>query len=118
MKNSVLLSLVPVLLASHVCAQNFERKPGDSLANEGAFKGQTHEFFDGGRSFFSISGTYTYTYPDGGVAYGSYTLPAPGLVCTAFRHGFERCDQYVTNEGRLILITQDGDRFPVRHVSP
>ena len=79
--------------------------------------GQTHEFFDGGRSFFSISGIYTYTYADGGVAYGTWEMPqdgSDGVVCTHFRHGFSRCDRYVQSNGRLLLITEDGERFPVR----
>ena len=78
--------------------------------------GQTHTFFDGGQSFFSVTDSYSYTYPDGGVAYGRYELRADGVVCTFFNHGFERCDTYVRNGDRLVLINEEGVRFPVKSV--
>lgn len=77
-------------------------------------RGATHEFFDGGKSFFSLTDAYSYTYPDGGIAYGRYEILEDGLVCTYFNHGFDRCDTYVMSNGRLVLITETGLRFPVR----
>ena len=79
--------------------------------------GATHEFFDGGKSFFSISGSYSYTYTSGQIAYGTWSYPAdgaPGVICTHFRIGFERCDMYVRSGERLVLLTHDGLRLPVR----
>jgi hypothetical protein len=35
-------------------------------------------------------------------------------VCIAYLNGFDRCDAYVENDGRLILVTRAGDRFPIR----
>ncbi|MBM7068641.1 hypothetical protein IU397_13705 [Actibacterium sp. 188UL27-1] len=105
-------------IAVPVIAQPFASRQGDEVLSEAAMTqqivGQTHTFFDGGQSFFSISGSYSYTYPDGGLAYGTYELRDGGIVCTSFRQGFERCDMYVRNANRLILITEAGDRFPVR----
>lgn len=102
-------------------AQDLSPRAGDVLLSAAQMSelviGQTHEFYDGGRSFFSISGTYTYTYVDGGTAYGEWDMPEAGqagVVCTYFRHGFSRCDRYVLSSGRLLLITEDGTRFPVR----
>ncbi|MEM8538010.1 MAG: hypothetical protein AAGF56_09130, partial [Pseudomonadota bacterium] len=75
---------------------------------------RSHEFFDGGVSFFSVTGSYSYTYPDGGIAYGNYALREGGVVCSTFNHGFSRCDMYVNDGTRLVLITEGGTRFPVR----
>ncbi len=110
-----------VMMASPAVAQEFVPREGDVVLDAAAMAadvvGARHEFYDGGVSFFSVSGTYTYTYADGGRAYGSYELRdggAGGVVCTSFAQGFSRCDMYVRNADRLVLITQDGDRFPVR----
>ena len=115
MRFTMTVCLLATLPAS---AQTFAPRPNDIALNDAAIArdvvGQTHTFFDGGRSFFSISGSYSYTYPDGGIAYGRYELRGGGIVCTFFRHGFERCDMYVRNANRLILINENGDRFPVR----
>ncbi len=108
-------------LASTAVADTFPVRPTDQVLDRAAMLdaviGETHEFFDGGRSFFSVSGSYSYTYADGGIAYGTWAMPADGrdgIICTTFRHGFSRCDRYVSNSDRLVLITESGDRFPVR----
>jgi len=102
-------------------AEDFAPREGEAVLSDVQMQsvvvGATHEFFDGGRSFFSISGSYSYTYPDGGVAYGSYELRDGGIVCTSFNHGFSRCDMYVLRGERLVLIDEDGTRFPVRQRS-
>lgn len=111
------------MLAGPAWAQDFAPRPSDQILDNVAMAarvvGRTHEFFDGGISFFSVSGTYTYTYSDGGRAYGRYELRdagAGGVVCSFFDNGFERCDMYVDDGDRLVLITEDGVRFPVREV--
>ncbi len=104
-------------------AQTFAPKTTDRVLDSAAMSrdvvGRTHQFFDGGISFYSVSGTYTYTYSDGGRAYGTYQLSedgADGVVCSAFANGFSRCDMYVHDGTRLVLITEQGDRFPVKAV--
>ena len=116
-------ALLLLILANAATAETFPVRTTDQVLDRAAMMaaviGATHEFFDGGRSFFSVSGSYSYTYPDGGIAYGTWTLPQDGqdgVICTAFRHGFSRCDRYVENKDRLVLITESGDRFPVRSV--
>ncbi|WP_147126348.1 hypothetical protein [Shimia ponticola] len=113
------LILVLAMLASAASAQGL--RDGETVLSAAdmvdTLKGHTHEFHDGGRSFFSITESYSYTYPDGGIAYGRYEIRDGGVVCTFFNHGFERCDTYVRNGNRLILINQDGLRFPVKSVS-
>ncbi len=109
------------LLAGPAAAQEFEPKASDQVLDAAAMAaqvvGRTHEFFDGGVSFFSVSGIYTYTYNDGARAYGEWQLRddgAGGVICTSFEAGFSRCDMYVHDGTRLVLITEDGTRFPVR----
>lgn len=110
-----------VLLSAGAAQAQDGLRAGDEILNDAQMaaevQGHTHTFFDGGRSFFSVTDSYSYTYPDGGVAYGRYELRADGVVCTFFSHGFERCDTYVRSGDRLVLITSDGVRFPVKESS-
>lgn len=110
--------------AGPLTAQEFVPRDGDRVLDGPAMQaevvGRTHAFFDGGVSFFSVSGSYSYTYSDGGRAYGDWELQdggAGGVICTRFAAGFSRCDMYVHDGTRLVLITQDGARFPVRETS-
>ncbi len=119
-----LLGVIAVLAAGTAQAQEFEPRSDDRVLDADAMAqevvGRTHEFFDGGVSFFSVSGTYSYTYSDGGRAYGTWELQdagAGGVICTSFAAGFSRCDMYVHDGTRLVLITEDGTRFPVRAAS-
>lgn len=115
------LVLILAALGQPVLADGFSVKNSDRVLDATAMSsdvvGRTHQFFDGGESFFSVSGTYTYTYSDGGRAYGTYTLQdagAGGVVCSEFDNGFSRCDMYVHDGERLVLLTEDGNRFPVK----
>ena len=37
-----------------------------------------------------------------------------GIICIVYRNGFDRCDMYVRSGGRLVVLTEDGERYPVR----
>ncbi len=113
------LALLPLLLAATpLSAEGFRHRPGDTVLDAAAMAalvvGQTHTFHDDGRSVFGPSGRYSYTYASGGTAYGRYELRDDGVVCTFFDHGFSRCDRYVTNGSRMLLLTEEGERFPLR----
>lgn len=114
-------AIICAFMAGAASAQEFTPRASDTVLSADAMAqdvvGRSHEFFDGGVSFFSISGSYSYTYPDGGTAFGTYTVEEGGVVCSAFNHGFSRCDMYVHDGTRLVLITADGARFPVRNSS-
>lgn len=106
---------------AHAQAQSPEWKlmPGDmplsplelgSLADGGALT-----FHDDGVSRFSPGGSYSYTYADnGGTAFGTFDVREDGRVCIDFRNGMGRCDLYVRNGLRLILLSENGNRFPVK----
>ena len=77
--------------------------------------GQTLTFYDNGQSKFSVGGAYSYTYAnDGGTAFGRFTVKPDGRVCIDFTNGRQRCDLYVKSGGLLMMITERGDRFPIR----
>ena len=111
---AVLAGAVPLAGA----AQDWALRSGDTVLSRAEMQAelvvQDIVFYDNGRSQFGAGGAYAYTYDQGGTAFGQYTLRDDGVICIAYRNGFGRCDKYVRNGGRLVVITEDGDRFPVR----
>ncbi|UWR22877.1 hypothetical protein [Sulfitobacter sp. S190] len=71
-------------------------------------------FFAGGVSRYSAGGAYSFTYDSGQSAFGTYDVGPDGVICIAYRNGRSRCDRFVRSHGRLVMLTQAGDRFPVR----
>jgi hypothetical protein len=92
------------------------RRPDRITDLDARLRGQELVFFDDGVSHFYNDGRYTYAYDmgAGGYAYGYFEVAEDSTVCIAFVNGFSRCDAFVENNGRLVLITGDGDRFPIR----
>ncbi|MFW8634975.1 hypothetical protein [Cribrihabitans pelagius] len=114
----LLLSLLLAPLPA--AAADWQFRPGDqplSAVELAALPGQSFRFYDGGESRYGAEGAYSYTYSaenGGGTAWGTYRLLPDGSVCVDFTNGFSRCDLYVRNGARMILITEEGERFPVR----
>ena len=113
------LALILCVMAAPVAAQDWFLRDDDTRigleALDERLRGQVLTFFDDGQSRFFEDDRYTYTYPNGGgVAYGYYAVNEDGTVCIEFINGFSRCDLFVENAGRLILVTEDGQRFPIR----
>lgn len=108
----MLMMTVPAL------AQDWATRDGDTLLSPSEMQaevvGRKLTFYDNGVSEYAADGAYSYTYDGGGTAHGTYTLGENGVVCTAFQNGFDRCDMIVRNGERLVVITEKGDRFPVR----
>jgi hypothetical protein len=113
------LSLL-LVSTSPLSAQDWVLRDGDqplSSAQMQDLLGRALTFYDDGVSKYSAGGAYSYTYGPqygGGTAFGTFEIGKDGSVCTAFRNGFSRCDLLVMNAGRMILITETGDRFPIR----
>lgn len=77
--------------------------------------GQVVTFYDDGQSEYYVDGRYTYTYGgEGGTAYGYWQVREDGAVCIEFVNGFGRCDLFVMDGARMVLLDERGDRFPVR----
>ena len=111
---ALLLTCMPVpLLAAEWALRDSDRVLSREEV-ETLTAGQTIVFYDDGRSAYSVGGSYSYTYASGEAAYGSYEIAKDGTVCISYRNGFSRCDRYVENGERIILLTEKGLRFPVR----
>ncbi|WP_291729434.1 hypothetical protein [Leisingera sp. F5] len=107
-------------LASSALAEGWPLRPGDTALAQNeleALPGRSFRFYDGGESLYGSDGAYAYTYSvenGGGTAWGTYRIAADGSICVEFTNGFGRCDLYVRNGSRVILITERGERFPIR----
>jgi hypothetical protein len=113
------LALCLVAVGTALCAQDWALRTGDRLLDAGQVRtlteGRTLEFHDRGRSKYSHGGAYSYTYASGLSAFGRYRVEADGTVCVTYRNGAGRCDRYVQNGGQIVLLTERGERFPVRN---
>lgn len=112
-------SLILLMLPSALFAADWATRAGDVALDRAAVlalvEGQTLVFYDDGQSKFSAGGAYSYTYANGGgTAFGRFEVGADGTVCILFRNGFDRCDRYVRSGGRVVMLTEKGERFPVR----
>lgn len=107
-----------IFFALPAMAQDWVLREGDFALTQEALTerlvGKQIQFFDDGISRFEADGRYSYTYDEGGTAYGQFEIAEDGLVCIDFVNGFSRCDRYVENGDRFILLTSDGLRFPIR----
>lgn len=112
----LLCALFPVALYAQNRAPRDSDVLFDQVGLESLLRGTTITFFDDGESKFFEDGRYTYTYANnGGTGYGYFTVMEDSTICIEFVTGFSRCDLYVTDtDGRLIIITANGDRFPTR----
>ena len=112
-----LVSLL-VFFPLSVFAQDWKLRDNDARLDRRqlaeALVDQKIVFFDNGESKFSADGAYSYTYDQGGTAFGRYTLSDDSTVCIDFDNGFSRCDMYVRSGEKLVLLTEDGLRFPIR----
>lgn len=88
----------------------------DDLADR--LRGQTLTYYDDATSRFGDDGRYAYTYGEGGTWLGDYEIRNDSTACVTFVTGTTRCDLYVINNDRLIVITDSGDRFPIRSITP
>ena len=117
----MLRTLLLLVLPAMAHAQEGLR-PTDTVLNRDEMSellsGQLVEFFDGSKSRYGLDGRYAYTYTDDGTAWtGTYRLLDDSLVCVDFDNGSRRCDRFVRNGERVVLIIEDGTRFPVRNLT-
>lgn len=116
---SLALSVAAALSGGAALAEEWKLHNGDRVLTPSELSaladGGSLTFHDDGVSRFSAGGAYSYTYGNGGgTAFGNFEVMEDGRVCIRFSNGFDRCDLYVRNGLRLILLTQKGERFPVK----
>lgn len=117
------LIILFVLSANTANAQSYETRASDTVLDADAFAqlvlGRELEFFDGGISRYSPGGSYSWTYSaanGGGNWFGTHEFGTDGTVCIDFRTLRSRCDMFVQAGERLVLLTEDGQRYPVREI--
>lgn len=106
------------LLATPAIAEDWVLRATDQLLDADALAtrliGQNIVFYDNGRSEYFEDGSYAYTYDGGGTAHGDFTIRDDSTVCVNFDNGWARCDLFVVADQRLVVITEEGERFPIR----
>ena len=112
--------ILPLLIASPAFADTFDLRDGDARLDREALiarlSGQVLTFYDNGKSRYYTDGRYSYTYfgDERESAGGYWDVTEDGRVCVEFITGHARCDVFVTSGGRLVLLDEKGDRYPVR----
>ena len=111
--------IISLLFATGAEAQHWNMRSDDRVLDAADLAliadGGSLTYFDDGVSQFSAGGSYSYTYANGGgTAFGRFRVEGQGTICIDYRNGFSRCDKYVRNAGRLVLLTENGQRFPVK----
>ncbi len=119
MKYAILL----LALATPATAQDYAVRSGDTILTRATLSDQIIdrdlEYFDGGISRYDADGSYAWTYADnngGGVHTGIHDIRDDAIVCITYDAGPTRCDMFVQSNGRLTLLTDDGQRYPVRTI--
>ncbi len=115
------IAILVCLAAPMAYAQEF--RPGDETFSkpdlEARLSGQVIEFFDDSQAFYEADGRYRYTYrPEDPPFVGTWEANDASAICVSFDNGFARCDTYVVSRGRLTMIVDNGDRYPVRSEQP
>ena len=117
----IFAAALAVLAATPVVAQGVKDSDRRLDASEimEMLSGNTVEFYDGSKSSYGADGSYRYTYTDEDPPFvGVFTAADDSTVCVTFENGASRCDHFVMDGERLILVIEDGTRFPARSLSP
>lgn len=112
-----MLTLALLLAATSASAQGMrdtDRLYEVAELNE-MLAGHAVEFFDGSVSRYRADGAYSYKYTETDRPWlGTWTVPEAGRVCLTFENGSDRCDTFVDDGTRMVLVIENGTRFPVR----
>jgi hypothetical protein len=115
--------LLPLLiLPTALIAQDYPLRDTDQRLSPTELterlSGRDLVYFDNGRSRYYAEGRYSYTF-DGDIREsngGYWQVTQDGQVCAQFITGHSRCDLFVENAGRLVLIDSKGGRYPVKSI--
>jgi len=115
------LTLILIFSASFASAQAGFRDTDSRLSKAQLTEmlvGQELEFFTNGFASYFADGRYDYRYEaDGERVPGVYEFTEESSVCMVFDNGFERCDYLVQAGERLVMIIENGERYPVRAIA-
>ncbi len=105
--------------SSELLAEEWNLRPGELQLNYEQVTelttNRTLNFFNNGQSKYSVGGAYSHSFPDeGGTQFGVFDVRRDGRVCVNFRNGENRCNLYLKSHGLLLMLTEEGDRFPVK----
>ena len=113
-----LIALCLTLVATSASAQEGMRESDQRLSKTQLAElltGQVLEFYSNSFATYYPDGRYEYQYEPGGERVpGTYELMDDSTVCTVFQNQFERCDFLVLAGDRLVMIIENGERYPVR----
>lgn len=115
--------LLPLsFFSASAAAQEYDVRAGDAEPSAAELTAQIHDrdliYFDDGMSRYNSDGTYAWTYSEAngsGVWPGTYAV-TDNVICIDFESGARRCDMFVVSRDRLTLLTDDGQRYPVREI--
>ena len=117
-RTGVLLTIQRVWVVSAAATASRIQSSSVDEAAIRAFLGEHGIASDEAKSRYGADGTYSYTYTDDGPAWtGQFQVTDNSQVCVEFDNGSQRCDSIVLDGERIVLITTDGLRFPVRNRS-
>ncbi len=112
-----------IALAAPAAAQDYVARDSDTVPTKASLSelilDRDLEYFDGGVSRYDTGGSYAWTYAEnngGGVWTGIHDIQENGVVCVTYETGQERCDMFVLSGERLVMLTDDGQRFPLREI--
>lgn len=111
------------LLAAPAAAQDYIIRDSDAVPSRDQLAetilDRDLEFFDGGVSHYATDSSYAWTYAaenGGGIWTGTHAINDDATVCVTFETNVERCDMFVIAGERLVMLSSDGQRFPVREI--
>jgi len=116
------LTIALVLAAAQVAAQEGIRASDIKLSKAEltvVLSDQVLEFYTDGLATYHADGRYDYRYSaDDARQPGLFEVMDGSRICTVFDSGFTRCDYLVRAGDRYVLVIENGDRYPVRSITP
>lgn len=116
-------AIVLLALATPAVAQDYALRDSDTVPTRADLSetilDRDLEYYDGGISRYDTNGAYAWTYAlnnGGGVFAGVHDIQDGGVVCITYDAGPTRCDMFVMSGNRLVLLTDNGQRFPLREI--